>query len=169
MAKKNKTKVGKALQNIGKGVKNIAKKAKNIPFAPLIPFKIAMRAILKSKGVETSDDITEISQKFYNVVIRKKANYEIYNYEHLSPAVVSAIIAAVIDYFKSLKKKKERGEKLTEAEEKALKVAEEATATVVAEVEEQAKSQIMSKTYVPIIIIALVAIVLVFLLLKKKK
>ena len=169
MANKNKTKVGKALQNIGKGVKNIAKKAKNLPFAPLIPFKIAMRAILKSKGVETSDDITEISQKFYNVIIQKKANYEIQSYEHLSPSVISAIIAAVIDYFKSLKKKRERGEKLTEAEEKALKLAEEATAEVVSEVKEEAKSQIMSKTYVPIIIIALVAIVLVFLLLKSKK
>ena len=169
MANKNKTKVGKALQNIGKGVKNIAKKAKNLPFAPLLPFKVAMRAVLRSKGVETSDDITEISQKFYNVVIQKKANYEIQSFEHLAPSVVSAIIAAVIDFFKGLKKKKERGEKLTEAEEKALKLAEEATAEVVSEVKEQAKSQIMSKTYVPIIIIALVAIILVFLLLKSKK
>jgi hypothetical protein len=169
MAKKRKTKLGKALEKLGKGVKKIAKKAKNIPFAPLLPFKLAMKKILHERGVETSNDINEITQKFYNVVIQKKASYEIYSYEHLAPAVVSAIIAAVIEYFKTLKKKKERGEKLTEAEEKALQVAEEATAQAVSEVKEQAKVEIMSKSYLPIIIIALVAIILVFLLLKKKK
>jgi len=173
MARKRKRKLGKALRRIGegisKGVKKLVKETKNIPFAPLLPFKLAMKRILHEKGVDTSNDITEIAQKFYNVVIQKKSNYEIYSYEHLAPAAISAIIAAVIDFFKSLKKKKERGEKLTESEEKALELAEKATEEAVSEVKEQAKVEVMSKSYMPIVIIALVAVVLVFFLLKKKK
>lgn len=170
MAKKRKTKIGKALQNIGKGVKNIVKKAADVPFAPLLPFKLAMKKILKGKGVSTDGDtIVEVVQKFYNVILQKKANYEIQSYEHIAPAAVSAIIAAVIDYFKSLKRKKESGEKLTETEEKALNTAEEATAAAISEVKEQAKTEVMSKTYLPIIGIALAAIVLLFFVLKKPK
>jgi len=168
--KKRKTKIGKFLQKIGKGVKKIVKKAADLPFAPLLPFKLAMKKILKEKGVDTQGDtIVEVAQKFYNVVILKKSNYEIHAYEHLAPAAISAIIAAVIDFFKTLKKKKDNGENLSPAEEKALKTAEEATAAAVSEVKEQAKVEVMSKSYLPIIGIALAAIVLLFIVMNKPK
>jgi len=168
--KKRKTKIGKFLQKIGKGVKNIVKKAADLPFAPLLPFKLAMKKILKEKGVDTQGDtIIEVAQKFYNVVIQKKSNYEIHAYEHLSPSVISSIISAIINFFKNLKTRKEGGEQLSPADEKALETAEKATAEAVKTIKNEAKVEVMSKSYLPIIGIALAAIVLLFFVMNKPK
>jgi len=165
-----KTRLGRFFQKIGKGVKKIVKKAASIPFAPLLPFKLAMKKILKSKGVDTSGDtINEIVQKFYHVVIQKKGNFEVHSYEHLSPSVVSTIIKAVINFFKSLKARKESGAPLSRAEEKALDYAEKATSEAVQEVKREAKVEIMNKSYLPIIGIALGLVVILVIAMNKKK
>jgi len=165
-----KTRLGKFFQKIGKGVKKIAKKAASVPFAPLLPFKLAMKKILKAKGVDTrGDSINEIVQKFYNVIIQKKGNYEVYAYEHIAPAAIGAIIQAVISFFKGLKKKKESGAPMSKAEEKALDYAEAATSEAVQEVKREAKMEVVNKSYLPIIGIALGLVVILIIAMNKKK
>jgi hypothetical protein len=168
--KHGKTKVGKFLTKVGKGVKKIAKEAGKIAFAPLLPFKLAMKQVLKEKGVNADEmKMNELVQTFHSVIIEKKGNYEIQNYEHLGDDVIASVISGIIAYFKNLKKRKEAGEKLTPAEEKALKTAEDTTGQAIEDIKEEGKQELMSKSYIPIIIIAVIAVILLFTFLKKKK
>lgn len=143
------------------------KKLLNITtFAPLLPFRAAMKLILRSKGVKPKDKIDELSQQFYKIVIKKENYSEI---EHIEPTIISAIVTAVLAYFKNLKKKKEEGKELTESEKKALDVAEKSVDTVVRNIKEEAKAEIREKSFTPLLITAAVSVVLVFLAFSTKK
>lgn len=87
--------------------------------------------------------------------------------------VVGSVISAIINFFKSLKEKKQRGEKLSEAEEKALQLADEGAKQADELIEKEAKQKvggfIMDKKWILIIVGSLAVVFVGGKLLKKKK
>jgi len=175
--KKGKSKLGKALQKVStvakKVAKTVTKGAKGIikiaSFPVLLPFKAGMTGILKSKGITPQNDISKLAQQFHSVIIEKKSSYEVYEPEHIAPMVVGSIINAVIGYFKSLKDKKDKGEVLSPAEEKALANAEAVTSQTIEAVKDEATNEVAKKSFMPLIIGAIVALVVIALLVMKSK
>ncbi len=102
-------------------------------------------------------------------MIKKKSSFEIESYENLAPASVAAIINAVIAFFKQLKKKKEAGEKLSEAEEKALNRAEEAAEVVTETVKEEIATKTAKEGFPVVLVLAFILILAVAFMSGKKK
>jgi hypothetical protein len=105
---------------IGDTAGKVFKEAK---FAPLLPFKGAMKKALKKRRVTLrSNKLSEIATKFYNYVVKKKSDPLISsyshdpNYSHLDPAIVSLIVTAILAFFKQLKQKKANNEPLSPTE-----------------------------------------------------
>lgn len=161
--RKGKTKVCRFLQKLGKGTVSAA------TFLPLLPFKIAMQTILRGRGVKPEKKIDRLAQQFYNIVVQKKEGYEVVALENLAGDVIGSIVKAIINYFKDLKKKKESGVKLPPAEEKALQVAENTVEKVVEIGKEETKSEIAQKSFTPLLITSVLAVVLLFAFAKSKK
>jgi hypothetical protein len=171
-----KEKIKKVTSKIKAGTKKVLNKikdvSKNMPFAPLLPFAVAMRQILKGKKVEPEKDFLKLCQQFHAVVIEKKSTYELAgNYEHIAAAAVTAVIAGVLKFFKSLKDKKQRGEELSVAEEQALTIAENSTDLVMDAAKEEVEDEAVKKAFpvMAIVIIVLVVVIAAALLLGKKK
>ena len=173
MAKKKKTgktKAGKLIAKVKKGVKKVAGTIKKVASFPvLLPFKVAMSTILKSKGIIPEKDIAKLAQQFHSVIIEKKGTYEMYEVEHIAPVAISMIINGVIDFFKQLKKKKDSGATLTPQEETALNNAEATVGAVMEAGKEDAKNEIAKKSFTPLIIGGVIALIVIFLLVGKKK
>jgi len=120
--------IGKAAKAVGKVVKAVGQEAL---VAPLIPLRGVMLKSLDSHGHKTSSKTStmKLANLFYNEVVRKKdSSYEAIDInnledEHIAPAVL-AIVTGIIDYIKSLKKKKASGEPLTKAEQEIMKQTE---------------------------------------------
>jgi len=95
----------------------------------LLPFKKMMREALKAKGINTTDqtDLAEIASLFYDNIVRKKSNYSVGNFA-LSAAAIGGIISGILSFIKGLKRKKDEGATLTQAEEKILTNAEKVDA-----------------------------------------
>lgn len=173
MAKKRKNK------NKGKGkgqgkkfidkIKQLGGKAAGAAlFAPLLPFKLAMKQILKAKGIEPKSNIGDLAQQFKSVIIDKKGTYELEPYEHLAPSIVAAIISGILGFFKDLKRRKEAGEPLSDAEHKALDSAEKAVGGVIQEEKEEIVRDTKASLTMPLII-GLVVVVVMVIAFKKKK
>lgn len=149
-------------KKIGRKIKDTAKK---VPFAPLLPFAVAMRIILTGKGKTPETKFERLCQQFYSVVIEKKENYELTNTEHLAPAIVTAIISGVLGYFSELKKRKKDGVTLSKGEEQALNIAEKTTDEVMNVGKDIAYKETAEKGF-PIAVMLIVGLV-VFMILKK--
>lgn len=156
--KTNPSVIKKAVQNVKKVSIKVVSKGKNVvknlPFATLLPFKGIMKNHLSKKGIKVNDDLANISvafaksvtggQHFYNpnmydenpimdfegAVFRKDPNQFSIG-EDVAIAAAKAVINAVLEYFKQLKDKKNRGEKLTEDEQNLLDKTEKATQAVI--------------------------------------
>jgi len=169
-----KTRIGKLFQNIGKGAKEIIGKVKEgTLFVSLLPFAIPMAVILKTKGVKPDKNIGKLAQQFYNSIILKQSTFETYEPEHLAGALVAEIVKGVIGFFKAMKKKKDSGETLTAAEEKAVDIADKAVEEVITpvsdSVKEEASKEAKSTLFIPIIVIAIAVIALLYFSKSKKK
>lgn len=131
----------------------------------IIALKPAMLAVLKSKGVNLPKKTKagEVAVKFYDVVVLKKASFE--NFA-ISAATVSVIVAAIAAWFRTRKEKKEAGEALSPAEEKAMQLAE-AGAAEVQNIKQEETQNAIGEFVTENGIFILIGIVLLFALMKK--
>lgn len=159
---KRKVKIKGFKKKLGSVVNKIGK------IGVLLPFKFAMIGALKSKGVNVSKktDLTELSTKFYNVIVRKgKANYEVENFA-VSASMLAGVVSGIISFFKNLKKRKEAGEELSKSEEIALTKAEEVSRQVDLTTRDFTEEAI-GETVMKFLPMALIGGVLLYLIIKK--
>lgn len=109
---------------------SMAKKV-GVPWILLLPLKPQMRAALKFKGITPPDEIGELAQSFYNNVVKRSsfdsavdndrdgfahfAEVERSNFV-LSAAAISTVVAGIVEFISSIKKKKEEGKALSKTE-----------------------------------------------------
>lgn len=182
--KKSRQELGKDLVKVAKGaIKGLGKVTEIASMPVLLPFKIAMQNILKQKNVTPKKDMSDLAQQFYNIVIQKKSTFDIYQPEHIAPAIAAGIVSAIVKFFTQLKKKKEQAEAekeagkepsepLTQTEEKALNLAEASVSEVVEQAKETAKEEIATKSFMPLIITGVILAVILAVVIfagKKKK
>lgn len=162
----NKLVTKKGRQELKKAGKTILKAVKDttqaLSFPVLIPFKVAMKTILKSKGIKPETEIGKLAQQFHDAIVLKRSSYTIIEPENVIPVAIGVIVSAVMKYFQSLKAKKEAGETISSAENQALDVAESAINQTVATVEDEAKTVIAKKSFVPLIIGVVVMLLILF-------
>lgn len=109
--------------------KSTVKKLKQVGgYAPLLPFKPVMVNILKSKGesVSMATKMDKLAPLFRDVVIRKKTtrNYGDLYLESLAEEEIISIVREVLDFIKSIAKKKQDNERLSEDERKIVEQSE---------------------------------------------
>ena len=129
---------------------------------PLVPLKLAMKKILKDRGITPPDNLKELAHVFYDKVVKAhKSTFE--PIDHIEPVMtLTAIVTAIIKFIKDLKKKKESGQKLDKSEQKIL----DTTEKLVSEGEETVKGFIKDEAtfelgkIAPLLILAFVAILL---------
>lgn len=91
----------------------------SLPFlAPLLLLKPAMIKALKTKGHTPAKNFKDLVVQFHSVIIKKEPKK--FDFVDTAVSLVKKIVPFVITYFKELKNKKDKGEKLTENEEKTL-------------------------------------------------
>lgn len=113
---------------VSKTVSNIVDKGGQIldsaKFAPLLPFKSVMNNAIRSKGVRTDGKLENIADAFYQVIIRKRARYTPSNFTgdnfSMSPEAIQQVVAAVLEYIKSLTNKNKAGVELSKTEQAIL-------------------------------------------------
>lgn len=130
MAKgKLKGKIKKAVQKAKDKTKSTVKQLKQVGgYAPLLPFKPVMVNILKSKGesVSMATKMDKLAPLFRDVVIRKKTtrNYGNLYLESLAEEEIISIVREVLDFIKTIAKKKQDNERLSEDERKIVEQSE---------------------------------------------
>lgn len=125
-ARKTKRKV--KVEKLKKGIRTAVTKFGAV--GVLIPFKGIMSKRLKELGVNTDEmKLDEIALKFYDMVIKKKSDYEVSNFA-VPPQVIAGVVQGVIAFFKNLIDRKKRGEQLSPSEEKLAGQAEEVSEQV---------------------------------------
>lgn len=102
------TRVGAVLKAVKKGAQAVGK---GVVTAPLIPFVPMMKSVLRKRGVTVPSKIEDLARAFFQNVARKTEGFE-----DLEPVTITAIITAIISYFKKLKEKKAKGENLSPEE-----------------------------------------------------
>lgn len=127
MAKKGRIKA--AIKKAKDKTKSTVKKLKEVGgYAPLLPFKPVMVSILKSKGedVNLSTKMDKLAPLFRDVIIRKKTtrNYGDLYLESLAEEEIVSIVREVLDFIKTLAKKKQDNERLSEDERKIVEQSE---------------------------------------------
>lgn len=139
--KERKTKVGKALQKIKDG---LVKVGTHVAFAPLVPLVPVMSAILNKRGIQHGKRIEDITESFYNNVVKPTGNhfdvmnfyFDEYSFDAdnfdfdadlnfdefniIPPGVIASIVGAIINFLKGIKKKKDAGVPLSAEEHIAL-------------------------------------------------
>ena len=124
-----KGRIKKAIKKAKDKTKATVKKLKeNGGYAPLLPFKAIMVAALKKKGesVKLSTPMSKLAPLFRDVIVRKKTtrNYGDLYLESLAEEEIIAIVREVMDFIKSLTKKKENNERLSEEEKEIVEEGE---------------------------------------------
>lgn len=93
--------ISNAAKGIGKVVKSIPKKVLDkAKLLPLAPFKRAMKKRLEQKGIQSSNRLEDVVDKFYSNIVRKESGFET-----VDPVTISMVISAVINWFKKLAEK----------------------------------------------------------------
>jgi hypothetical protein len=114
--------------------KSTVKKLKDTGgYAPLLPFKAIMVTALKRKGenVKLSTPMNKLAPLFRDVIIRKKTtrNYGDLYLENIAEEEIIGLVREVMDFIKTLVKRKENNERLSEEEKEIVtegeKVAED--------------------------------------------
>lgn len=137
-------------------------------FAPLLPFKAVMVASLKAKGedVKLSTPMSKLAPLFRDVIVRKKTtrNYADLYLESLAEEEIISIVREVLDFIKSLAKKKQDNERLSEDERKIVEQSEK----VAEDIEEKGTSAGGNWFKDNMIVIVGAAAVILFLAFRKK-
>lgn len=159
-------KLGKFVKKTGKGI------AETAALGILAPFKGPMKKALDKRGIAHTGKLDDISEKFFNYVVKDKDIQGTYEpgYYFLAPALIPIIIAGITAFFKFLEDKKASGAEMSEEESAILDQIEEIENTVEDEAmkELQAQGQIISTPFL-IAIIAAILLVVIFLFMGKKK
>lgn len=141
------------IHGVGQGLKKVGQAAS---FAVVLPFKDAMKHGLDAKGLSHSNKIEDISTKFFHSHVKGQGFMDKYD-EYFIPShfdesrynivdeAASAIIGAIVDYFKNLKKKKDSGQPLTPDEEKMLAKSEAAQTALVNKAKDMGEEAAASK------------------------
>lgn len=134
---------GKFRSYIEKIRENLQKTGQNIAFAPLIPFKNVLSEMLIKKGGYKKSDVSKMKfsdlvTAFYDKFVKAKDNFDDYgeistvmNFSgergsyNIAPAVIIAIINAVVAFLTAMQEKKEAGEPMTDTEKKIADLADE--------------------------------------------
>lgn len=116
-----KGRIKRFVKNLKDNVNKAAKTGgQNLGYAPLIPFKPLMVNALKKKGenVKLSTPMSKLAPLFRDIIVRKKTtrNYADLYLESLAEEEIIAIVREVLDFVKTLAKKKEDNERLSEDE-----------------------------------------------------
>ena len=164
-----KGKVKAAIKKAKDKTKSTVKTLKQVGgYAPLLPFKGVMVSALKSKGedVSMSTKMDKLAPLFRDVIIRKKTtrNYGDLYLESLAEDEIIAIVREVLDFVKTLAKKKQNNERLSEDEKKIVEQAEKVADDVKEKGLESGGNWFADNK----IIIIAVAVVVLFLVFKKK-
>ena len=121
--KERREKVKKALKKVAQAP------AKAAEFAATIPFRPAMIAILKKRGITPKKKQSELTKQFFQLVIQNKSFEE----ENFVDAIAD-VVKAVVNFFRNrketIRQKEAAGEQISEGEKN--------TAELVEEVERQA-------------------------------
>lgn len=127
--------VGNAAKNTRESVEEIAKNlGEKAQLAPIVPFVIPMKTLLKAKKVTPKKGLEELAIQFKQVVLDKRRNSFDMSDEDLEfnefmksgnhfvpPTVIAPIIQGIVQFFTGLAKAKEDGAKLSAEEEQAAK------------------------------------------------
>ena len=104
----------KRREKIKKAIKQAKKLAGDVAnvavYAPILPFAVMMRAVLKKKGFRPERKVSKLVEQFYKNVV-KHETYE----EHLIDDVVS-IVKDILQWFKKKKTDKDEGKEQTDTE-----------------------------------------------------
>lgn len=179
--------VKKRAKAVGKGVKGVIKfVAGNTVMLPLQPFKGSMIKALNKKGVVATRNtsLPDVAARFYKYIVKgeaapnKKQKFDFENYleengystneDHIAPAA-AAIVAGIIEFFKSSKAKKDNGEPLTKAEQAAAKTTEAVTSSIKEQAKTEAATQVGKQIlFNPLVIVGVIAVIIVIILWKRK-
>ncbi|NMD01073.1 MAG: hypothetical protein GYA62_15325 [Bacteroidales bacterium] len=161
-AKKTGSKVKGAAGKVKEAAKKTVNKLKEAGgFAILLPFKLAMRKLIVSKGKTPETNFDKLCLQFKAVVIDGKESFEMQTLESLDPVTVTVVISAITGFFKALRDKKKSGKELTKFENEALQLAEEGSEIIKDEIRTEAKLSAFN----PLIII--LAVLIVFFVFRK--
>jgi len=185
-----------------KAVKTLKGAGENIALAPLVPLLPVMLIALKRNNIKHSKKVSDIALKFYRHVIFKGKHFDGYNIgdssdvsglvydpeiakqagdsgeeskpEKINKGMFVTMIQAILYYIRKIKKKKEKGEALTQEEKTILdaytpiETSIEDTVKDLAEenIAEKIKDFIFSPAGIIIIIIIIGGLIYVFLIKK---
>ncbi len=133
---------------VKKAVKRTIKKAKDVGgVAILIPFKALMQKTLRAKGINPSNNLTDLAKQFFQYIVRRNSYDEVKyltngtgmaidtEFENLhgidvtrdsvDPVTMTAIISAVVKYVKGVIDKKKKGDPMTPTQKKVADLGEE--------------------------------------------
>lgn len=113
---KAKKAVKNTVQNVGELARNMGESA---ALAPLVPFSLGMRTIIKAKGVKPEEKLGDLATQFYNIVVKKEGVHSFdfdatsemitkqqvaasLNGEHLAADIVASLIGGIVKYFKGI-------------------------------------------------------------------
>lgn len=190
--------VKKAASNVVKKAQSVLKDAgDNIKYAPLLPFKPMMVAVLKKKGegVNIQTPLKTLAPLFYQRVVQKKTkiNYEelesldFLYYEDLDPATmglvkegvnregakaelgIQTIVNLILSFIKGKQEDKEAGAPQTEEDANIVKLSNDAASEVVTTESQVTLTSSTANWFKQnkVLVIGVLAVV-VFLVLKKK-
>lgn len=89
----------------------VSKIGKVLTWPVLMPLKVGMVHMLKAKGfTDIPKSLPKIALMFYNVIIKKGSSTNTYELNTIDPVTLTAIITAILTFFKQVKEKRDRGE-----------------------------------------------------------
>lgn len=160
-----------------KGASNpLSKQAANNEYSVLEPFKSMMQDALISKGVAAPNDMSTLTQLFYNTfVARPGSENEVMNFDTMNPAIMyhadEAVISGVVAFVKNLAEKKKTGAQLSPIQDKianiGLKVEDGLTKTATAEVNKTIGETVTTNAKTISIVAAIVILIVLYFIFKK--
>lgn len=145
-----------------------------VKYAPLLPFKNTMKNALKRKGIPYNDNIADISNKFFDYIIKKKSSYEESTY-YLENFDTLEVVGACLNFIKNLLSMESKGETMTPEQKAILGDAKTDAAKVpegsagIPEGYNPATGEIVNKgNWMKWGAIAVIAAIVIYLIVKKK-
>lgn len=114
-------------------VENFKKKKKDktkksvASFTTLALFKPVMKKALDKRGIKHSNKIDDIALKFYENIVKASKHYE---QEHLTEEIIESVIAAIVNFIRGLKDRKNKGGDLSKEEQDILDMSEKVSEKV---------------------------------------
>lgn len=140
-----------------KGRTQLRRAATSTVLAPLIPLRRGMESQLRAKGITPPKLLEDLAKVFYNqiVVPARKNSYDAVpeiNFEGMYAesdnaigTVLTSIVAAIVEFFSTSRKKVETGEPVSKAEERAAKTLDVVEAKIRERAEKEAAAEVGRK------------------------